>query len=135
MMATCGVWMTTHRLVAVAVDERGVTLGPAHWVARNNDDRSDLAWSIEAHHGADCVMVVAESMSAADALPRIAARRGVRVLLAPDHLLGPACALAGVARASPYKLALMLARMPRSRPFAERLRRLELQLALPLNSP
>ncbi len=129
-MAACGVWMTAQRLVAVAVDERGVALGPAQRAYRNDDDRWGLAWSIEAHHGLDCVLVVPESLHAADALPRIAARRGAAVLLAPDHLVEPACALGGIARASPYKLALMLARMPHSRLFAERLRRLELQLAL-----
>ncbi|MEK7862733.1 MAG: hypothetical protein AAB295_05645, partial [Chloroflexota bacterium] len=105
-MATCGVWMTEHRLVAVAVDERGVALGAAQSGWRDDDARWDLVSSIEAHHGLDCVFVVSERLHAADALPRIAAQRGLRVLITPDHLVEPACLLNGVARASPRRLAL-----------------------------
>ncbi len=95
---------------------------PSGW--RDDDARWDLLSSIEAHHGLDCVFIVPETLHTADALPRIAARRGARALIAPDHLVEPACLLNGIARASPRRLALLLARMPLCRLFAERLMRL-----------
>ena len=86
--------------------------------------------NIEAHHGLDCVLVVSEALRAADTLPRVATRRGTRVLIAPDLLVAHACLLNGLTRASPRRLALLLARMPLCGLFAERLHRLELQLPL-----
>ena len=129
-MASCGVWLTDHRLIAVAVDDGGVALKPAHTAWRNDDARWDLVTSIEAHHGLDCVFVVTVALHLSDALPQIAARRGSHVLIAPDHLVQPACRLHGLAQASPRRLALLLARMPLCQPFSERLLRLALQLPL-----
>jgi len=129
-MATCGVWMTARRLVAVAVDECGVVLGATQSAWRSDEARWDLVSSLEAHHGLDCTFVVAETLHASDELSRIAARRGARVLVAPDRLVEPACLLNGIRRASPHRLAMLLARMPLCQPFADRLVRLELQLPL-----
>lgn len=129
-MASCGVWVTDHRLIAVVVDDGGVALEPVHTAWRNDDARWDLVTSIEAHHGLDCVFVVTVGLHLSDALPQIAAHRGLRVLLAPDHLVDPACRLQGLARASPRRLALLLARMSLCQPFSDRLLRLALQLPL-----
>jgi hypothetical protein len=129
-MATCGVWMSARRLVAVAVDDDGTLLEPVHSAPRDDEARWDLVASIEAHHGLDCLFVATRTLHASDALARIAVRRGGRVLIAPDELVGPACRLSGLVRASPRALALLLARMPLCRPFSERLVRLQLQLPL-----
>jgi hypothetical protein len=128
-MATCGLWMTAHRLVAVAIDGDGA-VGPGHQARRNDAERWDLVSRIEAEHGLDCVFVVTETLLAADVLPRIAMRRGAHVRVAPDELVGCATRLAPLRRASPRAMAALLARMPLSPPFADRLLRLELQLPL-----
>ena len=89
-----------------------------------------LIASVEAHHGLDCVFVVSEKLLVADGLPRLALHRGSAVVAAPDGMLVSACRLAGLERASPRRLALLLARLPRCAPFSARLTRLEAQLPL-----
>ena len=130
-MASCGVWMSRRRLVTAVVDGDGavVLVGAAR---RDDDSRRDMLFTLEGGMGLDGPLVVTESMLAADALPRLAAGWGVRVLVAPDALVQAALHLTGRAHAAPRALALLLARMPASAPFAERLRRLKLQLSLPL---
>ena len=129
-MPTWGLWMTPQRLVAVATNDDGVLLGPPHKVRRHDDGRWGLLSCIEAAGVGTTTLVVSQAALAGEALPRLAARHGCRVLVAPDQLVPAACKLAGFPRAPPRTLALLLARMPLSAPFAERLLRLELQLPL-----
>lgn len=129
-MASCGVCMTARRLVAVAVDDDGDILAAPHTAQRDDDGRYALVALVEAEYGRDTVLVVTQTLLAADALPRIAMQRGASVRVAPDELLTFACRIADPPRSAPRKLAALLARMPLSRPFAERLQRLELQLQL-----
>lgn len=127
-MASCGIWATRQRLMGIAIDGDGVAHG---YVARRNDsERWDLVSRIEAEHGLDCLFVVTQALLATDSLPRMAARRGSPVRIAPDELVGFACQIRGTGRASPKSLADLLARMPLCPPFAQRLMRLELQLPL-----
>ena len=130
-MAACGVWLTERRLVTAVLDDAGavVIVGTS---GRDDDGRRELLFTVEGSSGLDSPFVVTESTLAADALPRLAAGRGARVLVAPDALVPAALRLTGRARAAPRALALLLARMPASPPFAERLRPLRLQLSLPL---
>jgi hypothetical protein len=129
-MATCGIWFTSRRLIAVVVDDDGNEVGPTYKAARTDDARWGLVASIEAHHGLDCVFVVSEKLLTADGVPRLALHRGSAVVAAPDGMLASARRLAGLARASPRRLALLLARLPLCAPFSARLTRLEAQLPL-----
>jgi hypothetical protein len=129
-MATCGVWMTARRLVAVAVDDEGLVLARAIAVPREDDARWDLVARVEAEHGLDVAFVVTETMLATDALPRMAMQRGAYVRVAPDELVDFASRLVGPLRLTPVRLATLLARLPLAPPFAARLSRVELQLPL-----
>lgn len=129
-MATCGIWFTARSLVAVVVDDEGCKVGPTYKASRTDDARWGLVASVEAHHGLDCVFVVSEKLLVVDGLPRLALHRGSAVLAAPDGMLLSARRLAGLERASPKRLALLLARLPLCAPFSARLTRLQAQLPL-----
>ena len=130
-MASCGVCMTRRRLVTAILDDSGevVLVGASE---RSDHGRSEMLFALQGDPGFDSPFVVTESLLAADPLPRLAAARGARVLVAPDALVPAAVQISGRASTSPRTLATLLARMPASPPFAERLRPLRLQLALPL---
>ncbi len=89
-----------------------------------------LLATLENHVGLDVTLVVAQHLLGADALPRLAARRGLQLLVAPEPLVLAAQRLVAAPRASPRTLALMLARLPLCPPLAQRLVRFEMQLPL-----
>lgn len=129
-MASCGVWATARRLVACPVDHDGARLAPAFSCARGDDGCWQLLAHVEAELGLDCVFVVSQALVAAEPFIRVARARGSHVRVAPDALVLAARRLNGLARATPKRMALLLARMPLCLPMAQRLVAVETQLKL-----
>lgn len=129
-MASCGVWATARRLVACPVDDDGATVAPAFSCARGDEGCWQLLAQVEALLGLDCVFVVSQALVATEPLVRIASARGSQVRVASDALVLAARSLVGLERATPRRLALLLARMPLCLPMAQRLVAVETQLKL-----
>lgn len=129
-MDFCGVWPTARRFVACAVDEDGGLIAPTFSTPRGDEGCWQLLAYVEAHAGLDCVFVVTEAVVATEPIARIAGARGSHLRVAPDPLVLAARRLAGLERATPRRLALLLARMALCPPVANRLLSVETQLSL-----
>lgn len=104
-MTACGLWLARRRLVAAVL---GAHARPVRTVraALSDDARFGLA---EFLVGADCELVVTESLARADPLPAQAARRGLAVWVADDQLVAGLLGVAAVR--DPARAAALLARM------------------------
>ena len=130
-MATCGLWPAHRAVVAVVVGDDGAARGPARVAARTAEAYAALLGDVEAREGLDCRLVMTDEALAANAcLGRLAAHRGLHVLVVSSVLVDGLRVLAGASRAPPKRLALLLARLPLCRPLAGQLSPLRLQLQL-----
>jgi len=98
VMATCGVWMTVQRLVAVGVDDDGSVLA-ADRCRRCDDARWDMVSRLESHLGLDCRLVVRRRCSRPTCSPHGCPPWRSRPCR-PDMLIPAGTRLAGLARAS-----------------------------------
>jgi len=130
-MATCGLWPTRRGVIAVVVDDDGLTCGPTRIAARTAEAYWELLAKIGAHEGLDCRFVMTDEALAAEPwLGKLAAHRGAHVLVVSRSIVDGLRVLAGASRAPPKRLALLLARLPHCPPLTQLLVPLRLQLEL-----
>jgi hypothetical protein len=85
-MAACGFWLSTHRLMAIVVDD-DARPAPTLRVAMNDDERWAMLAYLDAVHGLDCSLLLTEHLLKADSICRLALARGLRLWLAPRPLV------------------------------------------------
>lgn len=109
-MASCGLWLSRRRLVAVVVDDDG-RAAPAISVATDDEGRWALLEHVDAVHGLDCEFVLPEDVLKADAVSRLALDRGHDLWAAPQRLVEAIRRVAGLATGPPARTATMVARL------------------------
>lgn len=124
-MTACGLWLARRRLIAVVVDDGG-RASPAISACLDDDARWGLLEHVEATHGLDVDLVLAEELSKYDNIGRLALERGLPVWMAPQRLIDAIATAAGLARGPPARTAAMIARLMRVPAWRGHLRRLEL---------
>lgn len=122
-MAACGIWHSRNRLVAVIVDDDGRT-APTILAAINDEERWELLQYIDAVHGLDCALVIADDLlKANDDICRFALARGRDFWAAPRGLVEAIRIAAGLATAP--RIAAMIARLAIVPAFRAHLRRID----------
>ncbi len=123
-MASCGIWLSRARLVAVVVDDGG-RAAPALFAATDDEGRWALLEHLDGVHGLDCELVLPEDLLKADAISRLALERGHELWAAPQRLVEAIRRVAGLTTGSPARVAAMLARLATAPGFRDHLRRID----------
>ena len=120
-MATCGLWLSGQRVVAVVVDDYGRASAPL--VADTDDERWELLGRVDAEHGLDCELVFPETMLRVDRICRFALERRHISWVAPPVLVEAIRRVAALDRAT--RTAAMIARLALVPALRQHLRRVE----------
>lgn len=119
---TCGLWATRRRLIAAAVDERGVAM----WIGsadRDDDGCWGLLATVDAQVKVDFELVLPEAIARADPISRIASDRGLALWVVPDALVESVRMVGRLGAGPPARTAAALARLPLARAMRAQLRR------------
>lgn len=123
-MTSCGLWLSRRRLVAVVVDDDG-RASPATFATPDDEGRWALLDQVDAVHGLDWELVLAEDLLKTDTVSRLALERGHPVWVAPQRLVQAIRQAAGLATGPPARVAAMVARLVIVPGFRNHLRRVE----------
>jgi hypothetical protein len=122
-VATCGIWPSRNRLVAVVVDDDG-RAAPTILAAKDDEERWALLGHIDTAHGLDCAIVLTDDLlKAEDAICRFALERGHDLWAAPRLLVEAIRLAAGLVTSA--RVAAMVARLAIVPGFRSHLRRVD----------
>jgi hypothetical protein len=122
-MASCGIWRSKHRLVAVVVDDDGRAV-PTTLVATDDEDRWALLDYVDAVHGLDCALILSDDLlKSDDRICRFALERGHDLWVVHRGLVQAIRLAAGLATSC--RVAAMIARLAIVPGFRSHLRRID----------
>lgn len=121
-MATCGLWLSGQRVVAVVVDDDG-RAASTPLIAATDDERWELLGRVDAEHGLDCELVFPEGMLRVDRICLFALERRHVTWAAPLVLVDAIRRAAALDKAT--RTAAMIARLAVVPVLRQHLRRVE----------